>query len=208
MAGVQQGEPGVTCKNGTEPPFPTTPSIFLIGSTAGVDNEHATLRSDDNGTEFYSGAGFSDLYPVPDYQKHHQKAYYSSIPDAEKKYFNGSGRVFTDGSAYGEDIPMYIGGELYSAGGTSASSPIFASHLAMLNAARRDKGLGKIGYIHNIMYRKGQSSGALRDITKGKACGCPSPYGNVCLYVNKGYDGPTGLGVPNFPGLLSLFGAT
>ncbi|GAA3434626.1 S53 family peptidase [Kutzneria kofuensis] len=86
---------------------------------------------------------------------------------------------------------VYSSGEWYVSGGTSASSPIIASMIALAGNAAK---LGNAKYIY-------QHTSALNDVTTGsnKHWDCGGDY--LCT-AGTGYDGPTGLGTPNGLGAL------
>lgn len=202
--GVQSFEGLLCATNGINPPFPTTPSILLVGSTAGFPQQ-ATDANNDSLGGFWSGAGWSNLYPRPRYQLPDAVFYTASVPRNETQYINATGRVISDVSAYGSNLGVGYLGEFYTIGGTSASSPIFASILALINSFRRQRGRGTIGYVHDRFYRLGGLTGALADVTKGTTCGC-GDIPTLCFDCERGFDPATGLGTPNFAGLKKLYG--
>ena len=48
---------------------------------------------------------------------------------------------------------VIIGGEVYSIGGTSASTPVFAGMITLVNSHRLSKGLGTLGWITPSLYQ-------------------------------------------------------
>merc|ERR1712157_136876 len=86
-------------------------------------------------------------------------------------------------------------------GGTSASTPVFAGMVSLLNEARIKAGKPAMGYLNKFLY---QNSDAFTDVTVGtNAIGRgngPIKYGFKCA---KGWDPATGLGTPIFSKLLS-----
>lgn len=64
---------------------------------------------------------------------------------------------------------MYYRGHFYSAGGTSASAPIFASVINRINEERIAVGKGPVGFINPTLYAHPE---ALNDITNGTNLGC------------------------------------
>jgi tripeptidyl-peptidase I len=121
---------------------------------------------------FSSGGGFSNVYPVPDYQKNavstffaeHKPTYpsYSALATDEPSnpyllpnvtllsgstggIYNRMGRGVPDVAANGDNIATYTGGEYGLSGGTSASTPIFASIINRINEERLSRGKGPVG---------------------------------------------------------------
>ena len=86
----------------------------------------------------------------------------------EGKY-NASGRAYPDVSAIGVDVQVVIDGEIVSVNGTSASSPILASVLALINDELLRAGKPVLGFINPFLYANAE---AFNDITTGTAP-CP-----------------------------------
>jgi tripeptidyl-peptidase-1 len=161
---------------------------------------------------FSSGGGFSNIYPVPDYQKdavadffannnppypYYTNALDGSIPLTGGLY-NRIGRGYPDVAANGDNIATYVDGNSTLEGGTSASTPIFASIVNRINEERLARGKNTIGFINPALY---SNPHVLNDITNGTNPGC----GTVGFKAVKGWDPVTGLGTPNFPKMLDLF---
>ncbi|KAF2163435.1 hypothetical protein M409DRAFT_37264 [Zasmidium cellare ATCC 36951] len=174
-------------------------------------------------TNFSSGGGFSNVYPIPSYQKnavasyfaHHDPGlpYYSSIatdallpvlPNVTALagntggIYNRIGRGFPDVAANGDNIATYTGGSFGLQGGTSASTPIFAAIVTRINEERLRVGKRPVGFLNPALYA---NPWVLNDITNGtnKAC-----LGQGFEAV-QGWDPVTGLGTPSFPRMLELF---
>lgn len=204
-AGVDQDNK--SCKKGLNPPWPTTDTILVVGGTTGTNPEHAMnpLTDPEQNVAVWSGAGWSNLNKAPSWQQNITKAYISHLPSNMTHYTNQTARAITDVSAQGEAIVTVINNTTQTVAGTSASAPIFASHLALVNSALRQKGQKNVGFIHPRLY-EANGGGAVRDITHGETCGCPDV--EVCFSSGAGWDPATGLGVPDFQGMLKFFGAT
>ncbi|KAI1331621.1 putative protease S8 tripeptidyl peptidase I [Xylariaceae sp. FL0255] len=172
---------------------------------------------------YSSGGGFSNVYPVPKYQKaavdtffkdHNPPyPYYSALsPNAPNPalpnitalqgntggIYNRIGRGIPDVAANGDNIAVYVGGEFDLSGGTSASTPIFASVLNRINEERIAIGKGPVGFVNPVLYEHPE---VLNDITNGTNPGCNT----VGFSAVKGWDPVTGLGTPNYPKMLELF---
>lgn len=156
---------------------------------------------------FASGGGFSDIAAQPSYQSAAVGAYLSSgvaLPGAG--YFNQSGRAFPDVAAIGHNLLIIQGGAAQAVGGTSASSPIFASIVALLNTAQIEITGKPLGFLNPFLYQMfAKQPSAFHDVTVGdNKCteqGCASTcQGYMCA---PGWDPVTGLGTPNFEEMLA-----
>lgn len=79
--------------------------------------------------------------------------------------YNRIGRGIPDVSANGDNIAVYVGGEYGLSGGTSASTPIFASVINRINEERLNHGKGPIGFLNPSLYA---NPSMLNDIKNGK----------------------------------------
>ncbi|EIW76535.1 hypothetical protein CONPUDRAFT_131111 [Coniophora puteana RWD-64-598 SS2] len=184
---------GLCEANATNPQFQpqwpaTCPYVTSVGATQDIP-EVAWQ---------YSGGGFSSYYPRPPYQDEAAQAFLSQVGSAYEGQYNSSGRGHPDISAQGVNYLIIKGGNVTSASGTSASSPVVAALVAMLNDARIKAGMSTLGFLNPLLYSQGAS--ALNDITKGSNPGCGTPGFNA----TKGWDPVTGLGTPDFSRLKDL----
>ncbi|MCJ1323789.1 hypothetical protein MMC10_000450 [Thelotrema lepadinum] len=165
---------------------------------------------------YSSGGGFSNIHATPKYQqaavdtffKEHNPPYkgYSvlvndtdQIPALEKKgIYNRIGRGIPDVAANGDNSAIYNAGEFIRSGGTSASTPIFASVVNRINEERLKAGKKPVGFMNPTLYKNPQ---VLNDITNGTNPGCLTKGFSAV----EGWDPLTGLGTPNFPKLLGLY---
>ncbi|RAL08475.1 S53 family peptidase [Aspergillus homomorphus CBS 101889] len=207
--------------NGTvfSPAFPNScPWITNVGATklypghTVADGESAAY--DPPGSPYRvayaSGGGFSNIYPIPDYQskavaeylkKHNPPyPYYKGGANLGKNggVYNRLGRGYPDVAANGDNIAMFNGAKYILEGGTSASTPIFASVINRIIEKRIAAGKGPVGFLNPVLYRNAE---ALNDITNGTNPGC----GTDGFSTAPGWDPVTGLGTPNFPKLLDVF---
>ncbi|KXS98504.1 hypothetical protein AC578_2625 [Pseudocercospora eumusae] len=190
------------------PDFPAScPYITAVGATlltgsASKDQETAVTR-------FGSGGGFSNIYAIPSYQKTAVNNYLSAHPPPYKSYatqaersaggvYNRTGRAYPDVSAVGDNIVIFNMGLPTLIGGTSASSPVFASILTRINDERLKAGKKPVGFVNPTLYANPQ---VLHDITQGNNPGC----GTNGFAASTGWDPVTGLGTPNYPAMLKLF---
>ncbi|KAF8897766.1 tripeptidyl peptidase A [Infundibulicybe gibba] len=174
------------------PGFPAScPFVTAVGGTAGVP-EAAVSR-------FFSGGGFSNYFKRPAYQDKVVQAYLNALPKGTYSgLFNPAGRAFPDVAAQGDRFRIFVGGQAFLIGGTSASSPAFTGIVALLNDARLAKGQSPLGFLNPLLYSKAASG--FNDITIGHNAGCGTPGFNA----TKGWDPVTGLGTPNFFKLKDL----
>ncbi|KAE8553578.1 hypothetical protein EYB25_004960 [Talaromyces marneffei] len=175
--GVGGSRPGNSC-TAFVPTFPAScPYVTSVGATAGVPETGSTL----------SAGGFSNLFRRPDYQELAVSGYLIGLQSEYSGRFNANGRGYPDVAAQGEKVVTEWGGSPLLVGGTSASAPIFASTIALLNAQR----LVPLGFLNPWLYLE---SGLLNDITTGSNPGCNTSG----FPAAAGWDPVTGLGTPNF----------
>jgi tripeptidyl-peptidase-1 len=74
------------------------------------------------------------------------------------------GRATPDVSGLGEGYQVYIAGTVEPVGGTSASSPMFAALVSLINEARFAKGMPQMGFLNPFLY---QNPTAFFDVVKG-----------------------------------------
>ncbi|KAK7541932.1 tripeptidyl-peptidase-like protein [Phyllosticta citribraziliensis] len=186
------------------PIFPAAcPYVTSVGGTVGVEPERAV---------YFSSGGFSDLWERPSWQDAAVSKYLGILGDQWSGLYNQSGRGFPDVAAQGKGFRVIDQGLDISVGGTSASSPTFASVVALLNAARAEKGLPGLGWLNPWLYSTGVDG--LTDIVDGGSTGCTgtdsysgleTPYVPYASWnATEGWDPVTGLGTPIFTKLLAL----
>ena len=94
--------------------------------------------------------------------------------------------------------PVVYGDLLGTVGGTSGSSPFFASHLALIAAKERSRGYPVLGFVNPWIYEAaGTANNPFYDVVSGsnavEMTGCCSAYA--------GYDMASGLGAPSMDAL-------
>ncbi|CAJ2502332.1 Uu.00g097260.m01.CDS01 [Anthostomella pinea] len=196
--------------NGTRfsPSFPVNcPYITSVGATTLIGNDTesgeraVSVPSTGPANAYYSGGGFSNIFPLPSYQAsavQHFNEHYA--PNYGPNVYNTSGKArgFPDVAAIGLSVATVWNASLYGVGGTSASTPIFAGIVTLLNEARIAIGKGPIGFLNPTFYKHPQ---AFNDITIGNNPGC----GTDGFNATPGWDPVTGLGTPNYEKLLPIF---
>ncbi|KAF7368433.1 Family S53 protease-like protein [Mycena venus] len=182
------------CANNTFlPEFPATcPFVTSVGSTQGFAPEKAMNLT---------GGGFSNFFPTAYYQTAAVAGFLETVPDDFAGIFNKTGRGFPDVSLQGWNFELVSGGEVWLEGGTSASSPTFASIIALINDRLISAGKPVLGFLNPFLYSKGAS--AFTDIMIGHNSGLICPASSVAFDATEGWDPLTGLGTPIFPDLLA-----
>ncbi|KAJ6472878.1 subtilisin-like protein [Mycena vitilis] len=182
------------CKNNTfMPVFPAAcPFVTAVGSTQGFAPEKAIN---------FTGGGFSNLFPTPDFQTDAVTGFLKTVPNGFAGTFNKTGRGYPDVSTQGWNFQMVASGEVILEGGTSASSPTFASVIALINDRLIAANKPPLGYLNPFLYSK--ASSAFTDVTAGHNSGFECPASSVAFDAAVGWDPLTGFGTPVFPDLLA-----
>ena len=136
---------------------------FIISlGTENVNPEVATTR-------YGSGGGFSDYFAAPAYQRYTIDSYISDLDGKYNGLYNEDGRGYPDVAAQGNIIATIWANETTYVGGTSASAPIFAAVIALVNDALIAKEKPVLGFLNPWLYGGGWKG--LTDITKGSSSG-------------------------------------
>ncbi len=184
------------------PSFPgTCPYVTSVGAT--MVRNGSSVRSAESAAELviFSGGGFSNVFAMPSYQ---QKAVSTFFSENEISFgadrFNNSQKVrgYPDISANGVNYVTAIDGQFSLTFGTSASCPVVASMINMINDQRLRAKKSPVGFLNPTLYANPQ---VLNDITDGGNQGC----GTKGFNSTTGWDPVTGLGTPNFPAMMDLF---
>ncbi|KAG9957551.1 subtilisin-like protein, partial [Aureobasidium melanogenum] len=183
------------------PEFPSTcPYVTSVGATMDFNPEVVAYHS----SGFASGGGFSDLFPRPAYQDKAVKAYLKTLGDRDAAYFNASGRAYPDISAQGSYFATVWNGTETLVSGTSASTPLFAAIIALVNDALIAGGKPTLGFLNPWLYKKGYR--AFTDITSGSAVGCSEIGDGKGFPAVEGWDPVSGFGTPKFRDIIHLLG--
>jgi len=184
------------------PSFPgTCPYITSVGATQIKVGSSVTQPEEAAESVIYSGGGFSNVFPMPSYQKEAVATYFAEHkPPYGSDRYNTSEKTrgFPDVSANGVNYVIAIDGSFSYVFGTSCSTPVFGSILTLINSARLSIGKSSIGFINPALYA---NPGMLNDITSGGNQGCGTPG----FTAVPGWDPVTGLGTPNFPKMLAYW---
>jgi len=180
----------------------SSPWVTSVGATYFLHNSD---RSEEVAVEnFGSGGGFSAMYDRPQWQanvvEHYLQDSTKESPYPPPGSFPPAGRATPDVSALGQAFRVLQSGELSSAAGTSASTPVFAGLVSLLNEARLQRGQQPMGFLNPWIYKH---SADFIAVTKGTNAisrnNGPTSYGFNCT---DGWDPVTGLGTPRFDKLL------
>lgn len=200
--------PGNKCISNTnnatyfESTFPAgCPWVTAVGGTTGGTAGGAPEKA----VSFSSG-GFSIYHPQPAWQRDAVGGYLQALPPATyAAFFNRSGRGIPDISAQAKRFTVHNRGVWTSIGGTSASTPVVAGMVALLNNARRAQGKPSLGFLNPWLYN---NPTAFTDIVSGAGVGCAgrAEFGEdgASWNATAGWDPVTGLGTPRFDKLLEL----
>ena len=100
-------------------------------------------------------------------------------------------------SAQGVGYQVTIAGQVTPVDGTSASTPLFASVVSLINDELIAAGKSPLGFLNPFLYA---NPNAFLDVTTGDNPGCNTNG----FPASSGWDPVTGLGTPNFGELKSL----
>ncbi|KAI1369941.1 tripeptidyl-peptidase 1 precursor [Xylaria arbuscula] len=189
------------------PDFPTScPYITSVGATKNFEPEVVAYRPafvGDDGVahgNYTSGGGFSNYFEIPPYQKKAVTSYVKSLKGKYDGLYNKTGRAYPDLSAQGLYFAYFYDGKEGVISGTSASTPLTAGIISLVNDARIAAGKKALGFLNPWLYSDGYKG--LTDVTGGSAVGC----GVDGFPAVEGWDPVTGLGTPIFPELVKLAG--
>eukprot|EP00697_Spironema_sp_BW2_P015446 gnl/Spiro4/6300_TR3237_c0_g1_i1.p1 gnl/Spiro4/6300_TR3237_c0_g1~~gnl/Spiro4/6300_TR3237_c0_g1_i1.p1 ORF type:complete len:578 (+),score=194.89 gnl/Spiro4/6300_TR3237_c0_g1_i1:139-1872(+) len=193
---------------GFSPSFPaSSPYVTAVGATMGPEMQQTEVAcTSDNGGLITTGGGFSLHYATPDWQSANVQSYLSNAPQLPPtSEFNSQGRGYPDVAVMGHNYVIIDGGQKLIGSGTSASSPVFAAMVSLVNAARFQAGKKPLGFLNPVLYQL--TSDAFIDITSGRNnCAAGHPGTQTCcpdgFTAISGWDPVTGLGAINFPSFL------
>ncbi|CAN8105281.1 unnamed protein product [Discula destructiva] len=187
---------------------PTCPYVTAVGATqipTGTDLTTAlasgTQPETASETVIYSGGGFSNYFDIPSYQAEAVAGFLADYPPpyAARRYNNtGTSRAYPDVSANGANYVVAIDGGFELVYGTSASSPVFGSVIALINNELVAAGKSPVGFINPTLYAYPD---VMNDVTEGTNEGCDTDGFSSA----PGWDPVTGLGTPNYTAMLALF---
>ncbi|KAJ6526035.1 family S53 protease-like protein [Mycena capillaripes] len=164
--------PGFCERNVFLPVFPAScPYVTAVGGTHGFNPETQAVDS-----------------------------FLETIPPDFAGTFNKSGRGYPDVAIQGSGLVVVWEGTTSVSAGTSFSSPIFASIIALINDRLIAAGKPVLGFLNPWLYANEK---AFTDITEGHNSGFQCPTSSVAFDATKGWDALTGVGSPVFDKLLT-----
>ena len=137
-----------------------TTSVTSVGGTVDIPEQAVN----------FSSGGFSNHWARPRYQDAAVTSFLDALGSANAGLYNASGRAFPDVSAYGEAYEIFINGEVTYIGGTSASTPTFASIISLLNDQLLNAGKPQLGWLNPWLYSDAAST--FTDVTEGSNVAC------------------------------------
>ena len=198
------------------PMFPVScPYVTAVGATQVKRGTNIALalannnNSNNNNTQpeevlstiAHSGGGFSNVFALPAYQAQTVKAWFEAHPppyDSDRYNSSQASRGYPDISANGANFAFSVGAEWELTYGTSASAPVLASILTLINQQRLKAGKSVVGFINPAAYAHPE---IFNDVTEGFNEGC----GTDGWEAVEGWDPVTGLGTPDYGRMLELW---
>jgi subtilase family serine protease len=237
--------------------FPaSSPYVTAIGATQGPEirgtrtNQKGKGGDEEGGeevvcqvggtTKITSGGGFSNANPAFSYQIPLIEKYFQTVKQLASSSsgninsiltpgYNRNGRGYPDISILGHNYLVILGGQAYLLDGTSASAPVFAGMISLINSARQQNALPSLGWLNPWLYTfhnnithdittgdnhctiaigfswSSSSSSSSSSTSKNGGIGY---YGHCCsegFDAVKGWDPVSGLGAISYPDMYRIF---
>jgi len=191
------------------PSWPASaPHVTAVGSTMFLKNDATGKSGERSTTQFGSGGGFDCRWAQQDWQKDAIDTYQAN-PKAKlpkEKDFCRGGRGTPDLAALGEGYQVITNGKTQGIGGTSASCPLVAGLMSLLNEHRLQNGGSPLGFLNPLLYKMGAANKGYQDVTVGdnrldEMSIMKLSEGYSCT---EGWDAVTGFGTPNFGEMLEF----
>ncbi len=191
--------------SGYNPSFPaTSPYVTAVGATQGPTcDAPETACASPTGGLITTGGGFSDYFAAPSYQKKAISSYFSN--NTAVSGYSTTGRGYPDISIIGVDYVIALQGSSQVVFGTSASSPVFAGMISLVNSQRRVKNLPPVGFINPTLYKRNIT---YNDVGSGNNKCCAGEPGVCCttgFQAACGWDPVTGWGSIKYNNLYDAF---
>ncbi|KAK5993980.1 Tripeptidyl-peptidase sed2 [Cladobotryum mycophilum] len=203
--GGARGTRNATCRNNdgsnketTVATFPgTCPWVTAVGATTNSDNPPKGA--------FFSTGGFSQWFKRERWQDEAVDGYVKELKGRLEGFYNPEMRAIPDISAVGTQFLTVLNGKDVLLDGTSASTPVFASIIALANDARLRQGKPSLGWLNERLYSR-EVRRVLYDVQGGVSKPCPFAGEKSAGWpAAKGWDAITGLGTPGkFDDLLRV----
>lgn len=178
--------------------FPSScPYVTSVGAVQDFDPERVTTKKF---SEIVSGGGFSRYFDRPRFQDKAVVNYLTMYQGTQYHgMYNPRGRAYPDVAAQGSRFVISVNGTFQLISGTSASTPLVASIVSLLNDARISQNKATLGFLNPLLYKRLGNSSAFNDVVHGTAEGCGDYKG---FKAAEGWDPVTGFGTPHFKELL------
>ncbi|THX23417.1 subtilisin-like protein [Aureobasidium pullulans] len=177
------------------PTFPSScPWITTVGATASY-----------GGTASYSSGGISNYFARPSWQTNVVAGYIKALNGSHAGLYNKTGRGVPDVSLLGDNYLTLESGFASRSSGTSASAPVFAAMVALINDIRLRAKRPVLGFLNPLLYSD-KAKTVFRDVadgSQGRGCSDGSWF-EPGWEVLAGWDAATGLGEPDFDKLRAL----
>ncbi|KAF5715838.1 tripeptidyl-peptidase 1 [Fusarium globosum] len=131
--------------------------------------------------------------------------YIKALHGKHKGFYNASGRAQPDISLLGDNYLTLTGGSPSTHDGTSASVPVFAAMIALVNDMRLRAKKPVLGFLNPLLY-SAKASSVFRDVQDGsETTGCADgDFFETGWEALAGWDAATGLGEPDFTKLAAV----
>ncbi|KAM0437938.1 hypothetical protein ACHAQK_007023 [Fusarium lateritium] len=177
------------------PTFPSScPWMTSVGATAAY-----------GGAASFSSGGMSNVFKRASWQDKAVSGHIKALKGKHKGFYNVSGRAQPDVSLLGDDYLTLTGGYPSTHFGTSASAPVFAAMIALVNDMRLRAKKPALGFLNTLLYSE-KASAVFRDVKDGSETeGCADGnFFETGWEALAGWDAATGLGEPDFAKLASF----
>ena len=138
-----------------------------VGATQGPEWGMKEVACSGLNCGYTTGGGFSNIYPTPSWQHAHTDRYFNLLSNNGRSPFvnttykgssypygkyNSKGRGYPDVSLLGVKYLTAINGSFFPLDGTSASCPVFAGMVSLVNSQRVENGQPTLGYLNPALY--------------------------------------------------------
>lgn len=210
---------GTWTGTGYFPSFPaSSPWVTAVGATMGAGGDAPDIGKPEivcqsqGGGVITSGGGFSSYFKRPTYQNEAVQGFFNRTGKSNTVGYNPNGRGLPDISLNGVAYQVYIAGAVQSLYGTSASAPVLAAFVSLVNAIRmQNNNLTSVGFLNPTLYAASTPASSFNDVTSGniKCCASQSSSGALCCNTGfsavPGWDPTTGFGSIDFTEFSALF---
>ncbi|KAK7926816.1 tripeptidyl-peptidase sed3 [Apiospora marii] len=171
------------------PTFPAScPYVTAVGATLASGGPPFEAAS-------FSAGGFSNYFRTPRWQRRDAASYVAAMGPSHAGFYNASGRAAPDLSTIGINYLIQWAGLQTSILGTSASTPVVAALVALIDEARLRAGKPSLGWLNPALYTSAAVRAALDDVVGGTSRQCVYHDDVEFGYeATKGYDCVTGIG--------------